>query len=137
MKRLLLISLSFCVCLVVAAQRGKYSKIIITISDTSDLKQKVKEAFIQTNLIVKEIRSADTIYSYPKEISVPGYLVVKAVIHENTIAIDGVYSFNKLNTSGYERQNAKLKPITSFNNNERWKVVNKIASLIPGEKRYQ
>lgn len=111
--------------------------VLIKISDTSALYQRVKTALVKNDFIVKDDGNLDTLVTYPREFKMmPGYSIVKAKIIGNTVVLSGVYGMKKINDFGYTDQPKSYKPIVYFKGSKAWQLLLQIADLLNGEISY-
>jgi hypothetical protein len=69
------------------------SKIIVTISDTTNLYERVRQRLIKADFVIKETGNRDTILTYPRELrTLSGYAVFKAVLNNNQVTFSGTYT---------------------------------------------
>jgi len=111
------------------------NKIIITLVDTIDIYQKVKEAFINSDIIVKDLPSRTEIKTYPKGVSgVPGYLVAKANIIGNTVILTGLYNSKRIDSMGSANDSKETRPVTYFkrSGSGSWDMLRAVADKIGG-----
>lgn len=118
------------------AQKQSPTKIIITLADTVGAHQKVKEALIRSNFIVKDL-PGDTITTYPKNASnIPGSAVAIAIINDNHVTLTGFYSLKRKTYFGFDKM-AGYKKITKYKGSKMWPVLENIAEKIGDDLTYQ
>jgi hypothetical protein len=119
------------------AQNTEDRKIVITVSDSSNIAGKVKSVLVRNNFIVKELPNKDTLLTYPNEFGgLPGFTIVQAVNSGNTITLSGVYGLKRMNDWGYTANPKNFKQIMYFRGSKGWKLLEKIANDIGGQLSY-
>src|SRR5258706_14883643 len=83
------------------SQKRLDTKIIVSVSDTIGLYEKVRLAFVNNEFIVKDNRNLDTLITYARETNPMGYVIAQAIISGNKVTISGRFSFRKMNSMGY------------------------------------
>jgi hypothetical protein len=111
MKLLLLVLWVIPLC--VSAQKSDPKKIIVTISDTTNIYQKVKYALVNNDFIVKDNGNKDTLTTYVREYK-GLYCSAMAVIDSNTVILQGSYGLKRIDDFGYTQAPKSYKPIRSF-----------------------
>lgn len=113
------------------------TKIVVTISDTINIIEKVKLALIKNDFIVKENGIKDTLSTYPAELkTMAGHAVVWAVIDKNIIELSGIYSLKKLNSFGITKPGKGSNNILYYRGSKTWKILESIASDLGGKLTY-
>ena len=98
MKRLIIGTIFLILTVRGISQSKGDSKIIVTVSDTTNLYERVRLRLIKGDFIIKETGNRDTILTYPRELkTVSGYAVFKAVVNNNRVTFSGSYSLKKIN----------------------------------------
>jgi len=143
MKRIFLALLILAYSGTILAQRTKPqdddNKIIITLSDSIDVYQKVKEAFINTDIIVKDLPSRSEIKTYPKGLAgIPGYFVAKANIVGNTVILTGLYNPKKIDFMGSANDTKETRPVAYYkgSGSGSWEMLLAVAEKIGGSLTY-
>lgn len=130
MKMLLIISLftfsSYCK---VCSQVPGDKKIIIKLTDTSNVYNRVKLAIIKAGFTVKDDMNSHVLTSNVTIKKILGYTVVKAEINKDTVTVSGRYSNKNQNLFDIEIAPGKYKNIVYFKNNrgEGWDILYAIA----------
>jgi hypothetical protein len=118
MKKILIISIIvFTSCNNVFSQKQGDRKIIVNVSDTSNIYTKVKLAIIKAGFIVRDDMNTHTLTTNVTVKKILGYTVIKAEINNNTVTIWGVYSNKNKNLLDVEIAPGKYRDITYFKNN--------------------
>ena len=115
-------------------QRSGDKKIIFTISDSTNVHQQVKIAFVKNDFIVKENGEANIMSTYPRQFrKMQGYAVARAEIKGNSITIYGFYGLNKINDWGYTTEPKNYKPILYMKNGHGWKLLLQVVDSLNGK----
>jgi len=114
------------------------SKIIVTVSDTTNLYERVKLRLIKGDFIIKETGNRDTIVTYPRELkTVSGYAVFRAVLNNNQVTFSGSYNLKKSDYFGYEKPSRDSKPIIYYKGSKTWRFLHNVAESIGSDLSYQ
>jgi hypothetical protein len=109
-------------------------KIIVTITDTSGLYQKVRIAFGKNDFQVKEDGNAFILTTFPRAIKkIPGYMIARAEISGDTVTITGIYGLTRMDDWGYTRMPNNYSSVMYMKNSKTWPILMKIAKEI-GDK---
>lgn len=111
------------------------SKIIVTVSDSSDVFQKVKTSLVRNNFIVKDLPARDTLATYIREYN-NMFTAALAVINGNTVTISGIYNLKKVDDFGYNRPDKYRKRIVYSKGMKTWQLLMKVANGIGGDISY-
>lgn len=104
------------------------SKIIVTISDTTNLYERVRQRLIKADFVIKETGNRDTILTYPRELrTLSGYAVFKAVLNNNQVTFSGTYTMKKQDYFGYEKLSKDTKQIVYYKGYKTWRFLHDIA----------
>lgn len=129
---LLLLSPIPCLC-----QEIGDKKISVTITDTTNIYNKVRGALGKNDYIIKEDGNKDTVSTHAAEIkNIAGYLRLTAIIEGNSVTLSGVYSLTKMDDFGYTRNSKKYKPIVYYKNSKTWRQMAAVASALGGTFSY-
>lgn len=113
------------------------SKIIVTVSDTSEMYNKVRVALIKNDFIVKEDGNRDTLSTYSRELkTMAGNAMIWAVIKGNDVELSGIYSLKKLNYFGFTKPGRNSNTILYFRGSKTWKLLEKVAETIGGQLQF-
>ncbi len=135
----MLIKLSFTILLslivfCVSGQKNGDKKIIITMSDTINIYEKLKAALSKNDFIIREDNNMDTVTTHLREFrTMPGYCSLKAILKGNTITISGVYGLKKMNVFGLTTAPRDYKQITYFGGSKSWPLLMSVANALKGE----
>lgn len=114
------------------------SKIIVTVSDTTNLYERVRLRLIKGDFIIKETGNRDTILTYPRELkTVSGYAVFKAVVNNNRVTFSGSYSLKKINYFGYQGSSKDSKTIIYYKGSKTWRFLHNVAESIGSDLSFQ
>jgi hypothetical protein len=127
---LILLSLQAFVCF---SQKKFDKKIVIGLTDSMGIYEKVRIALVNNEFIVKDNRNKDTLTTYVRELGGIGYVLVKAVISGSSVKIFGVYGSKKINEWGYTATPKNYQDIIYYKGSKTWKILRKIADDISGE----
>jgi len=120
------------------SQKFGESKIVITLSDTSMIYEKVKFAFEKSDFTIKNDNNKDTLTTKPKPIFNPfGYAFLKAIITGNTVALSGWYKQMPIGENYENKEDPKIKDykrIIYFQNSSTWRLMNKVAQELKKEE---
>jgi hypothetical protein len=119
------------------AQKKGDSKIIITVSDTAGLHNKVRMALIKQDFVIKELGLPDSITTYRRELkSTTGVTVAFAKIDSNVVTIHAIWSQKIKDLAGLSVQENKFKKIMYFKGSKLWPLMQSIADYIGGDHAY-
>lgn len=114
-----------------AAQQKEDRRIFITMADTSNIYQTVKNVLIAKDYIIKENGNKDTISTYSKDInSINGNMIVEAIIDENRVILKGFYVLKQQNILDYSVVPKNYIPIHYYSGSKTWKILRGIAEKI-------
>lgn len=118
------------------AQNSGDSKIIITVTDTSNLYKRVKFAMIRNQFIVKDLET-DTLQSYPLEYLTNVYLIMTSVIKRDKVELSAVMGPRKRNLFGELSVFSGMEKVVYFKGSESWDILKLIAEKIGGAITYE
>lgn len=128
----------FCILLLITsntyAQKSLDTRVIVTVSDTVGLYEKVRMAFVDESIIVIENRRTDTISTQPFNIKSTTYIMTYACIKNNTVSLWGYFADANTNLLGItvNPNKKEYQKIFYYPGDKYWKKLNKIALRIPG-----
>lgn len=135
MKTLLLIL--FAVPAICSGQTYLDKKIIVTVSDTSNLYEKAKFAMGKNDFIIKETGNKTFITTHPREFKkIPGFAIAHAEIKGDTVIISGHFSLMRNSNIGYTIAPKNYKPIVYYKNSHGWKLLMQVAEKLDGKISY-
>ena len=117
------------------SQKEEDSKIIIRLSDSTGIYNKVKYALVNSEFIVKDNGNRDTLTTYMQDYS-GIFCKATATIERNTVILSGVYGLKRLDEFGYTNNPNKYQDIKYFKGSKGWKILAHVASLVGGEIFY-
>lgn len=117
------------------SQKDGDTKIIIKVSDTTGIYNKVKYALVNSEFIVKDNGNKDTLTTYTLEYS-GIFCKATAIIEKNTITLSAVYGLRRLDDFGYTNNPKKYQTAVYFKGSQSWRLLSSVASLIGGEISY-
>ena len=113
-------------------QKDGDSKIIIKLSDSVGIYNKVKYALVNSEFIVKDNGNTDTLSTYTQEYA--GFFCkATAIIQGNTVILSGIYGLKRIDDFGYTNGPKKYQNIIYYKGSQGWKLLSYAASLIGGE----
>lgn len=129
--------LILCISNYIFCQTSGDKRIIITLTDTTNIYENVKKALIKNDFIIKEYENKDTVYTYSRELrTMPGYCNVIAIINNNSVTLSGFYGLKKMNVFGQTTAPRDYKPIIYFGGSKIWPLLESIAKSINGQIKY-
>ena len=118
-------------------QKVEDSQIMIRLADSVGIHQKVKDALIKNDFIIKEIGHRDTIITYPRVLTnMTGYAIARIVIKSNNAIITGIYGLKKLNYFGSSVYPRGFKQIVFFDGSKTWPLLKLVADDIGGHHTF-
>lgn len=116
------------------AQKDDDNLIIVTVSDTSKLYERVRHAITYTDLIIRENSKTDTLITQSEKIDGSTiFVIAKVVINGNNVEISGGYGLGKEDFWGYPSWPKSYKRIVYFKESEAWKILRRIAIKLDGK----
>lgn len=113
------------------------SKIVVRVSDASEMYKKVRLALIKNDFVVKDDENRDTLSTYPRELkTMAGNAMLWAVINGNDVELTGIYSLKKLNYFGFTKPGRDSNTILYFRGSKTWKLMEKVAETIGGQLQF-
>jgi hypothetical protein len=106
------------------SQKEGNSRIIIKLSDSAGIYNKVKYALVNSEFIVKDNGNRDTLKTYTQEYS-GVFCKITAIIEGSTVILSGVY--------GYTGNPKKYQDIIYYKGSQSWRLLRHVASLIGDE----
>lgn len=119
------------------AQKELDSIIVLNVSDTNNLYNRIKWSMINLDFIVKDLPSRDTIVTYPREFLNNDFMVTTAIIKGTNIIFSGIWGSRKLSYLGYSLSPKEYNRIIYYKGSVEWKILKKIAESIGGIIRYE
>lgn len=116
------------------AQKTEDNLIIVTVSDTTNLYQKVRQAITYTNLVIREDSKKDTLVTLSERIhGFTIFVVAKVVITGSQVEISGGYGLGLEDFWGYPAWPKSYKSIIYFKGSEAWQILRQIAIKLDGK----
>ncbi len=131
--------LLFCLAIIPDAfsQKTEDNLIVVTISDTTNLYQKVRQAITYTNLVIREDSKKDTLVTLSERIhGFTIFVVAKVVIAGSQVEISGGYGLGLEDFWGYPAWPKSYKPIIYFKGSEAWQIIRQIAIKLDGKMEF-
>lgn len=134
---LLFILFVFIVTVSSTAQKREDHKIIVTLFDTSNAFEKVRQAMISNDFQIKDLKKQDTLITYPRDAnSFPGVIIIHAAFSGNTITFTGLYSLKAVDAFGADFNLANYQPIAYYRTSKAWRIVMSVVDKINGSRTY-
>jgi hypothetical protein len=132
MKIIILSILFIAGCNDLLSQKVGDRKIIVKLSDTSNIYIRVKLAIIKAGYTVKDDMNYQLLTSNVEVKKKLGYTIVKAEIKNDTVVVWGFYNNKNKNLYGIDMAQGKYTNISYYKNNEGhgWDILHAIASEI-------
>lgn len=109
----------------------------MTVNDTTNLYQRVRQAITYTDLIIREDARRDTLVTHSERIyGTTIFLVTKVLIAANKIEISGGYGLGQEDFWGYPTWPKSYKRIVYFKGSEAWLILRRIAIKLDGKIEY-
>lgn len=119
------------------AQKTEDNLIIVTVSDSTNLYQKVRQAITYTNLVIREDSKKDTLVTLSERIhGFSIFVVAKVVIAGSQVEISGGYGLGLEDFWGYPAWPKSYKPIVYFKGSEAWQILRQIAIKLDGKMEF-
>lgn len=118
------------------AQKSLDTKIIVTVSDTAGLYEKVRLNFVNAEFIVKDTRNPDTLVTYPRDTKPIGYVTAIAAIKGNTVTFWGFVGQRNMNILGYTTAPKDFEKIYYYKSGKGWKALSNVAKVLGGQITY-
>jgi hypothetical protein len=136
MKNILLCLFLICA-LYSSGQEYLDKKIIVTVSDTANLYQRVRIAFGKNDFQLKEDGDSTVVSTFARDLKkTPGYMIGRAVLSGNTVTISGRYGLLRIDDWGRTRETSSWKDLVYMKNSKIWPVLEKVASNLKGDIAY-
>jgi hypothetical protein len=116
-------------------QKSEDTKIIITISDSTGIYEKVKHSLVNTDFMVKDNGNRDTLITYSREYD-GIYCMARAVINGYTITLTGSYGLKKMDDWGYTQSPKSYNRIIYYKGSKGWKLLMQVANRLGGQITY-
>jgi hypothetical protein len=119
------------------AQKIDDNRIIVTVSDPSNLYQRVRQAIVNTNLPIREDSNNDTLVTYSERINnLTIFVIAKAIIKSNKVEIFGSYGLGYEDIWTFPGWPKSYKRITYYKESEAWRILRNIAIKLDGKMTY-
>lgn len=134
--KLIIGSILILISLPAASQKSLDTRIIVTVSDTAGLYEKVRMAFVNSDFIVKDTRRIDTLATYPRDSKPLGYVTALAAINGNTVTIWGFSANRQMNMLGYTVAPDEFTKVYYYKTGKGWKLLLTVAKALNGQLAY-
>jgi len=109
----------------------------VTVTDTSNLYHRVRQAISFTNLVIRDDNKMDTLTTLSERIHGFSIFVVAKVVIQNTrIEITGGYGLGLEDFWGYPAWPKSYKQIVYFKGSEAWQILRQIAIKLDGKMEF-
>lgn len=116
------------------AQKVDDNRIVVTLDDTTDIYQKVRQAVVFTDFIIREDSKPDSLITFAERIfSSTIFVIAKAVIIGNRVEIFGAYGLGYQDFWGFPDWPRGYSEIIYYKESESWKIIRKIALKLDGK----
>jgi hypothetical protein len=116
------------------AQKEDDNLIIVTVSDTSNLYERVRHAITYTDLIIREDSKRDTMITQSEKIDgTTIFIIAKVIINGNKVEISGGFGLGIEDFWGYPSWPKSYKRAVYFKGSEAWKILRRIAIKLDGK----
>jgi len=128
-----LVILSNCLC----AQTYEDNQITVTVSDTSKLYERVRQAIIFSNFMIHESSTRDTLITYPEKMySKSVFVMAKVIIVGNQVKISGAFGLGLENVWGKASWPKAYQEIVYYKGSDTWPELRHIAFKLDGKISY-
>lgn len=118
-------------------QKTEDSKIIIKVSDTTDIVKKVRVALSKNDFAIREDSSPDLIITHLVEMkTIVAYCRLMATIQGDTVILTGQYGSKKAVNIGSAAAPKNYKKILYFRGSKSWRLMQHVADDIGGAFEY-
>jgi 16S rRNA C1402 (ribose-2'-O) methylase RsmI len=116
----------------VYGQKSLDTRIIVTVSDTTGLYEKVRMAFVDEGIMIVDNRRTDSISTHPYNLQSTTYLLTYAAIKDNTVVFWGYLADANTNLLGITVNPSKnqYQKIFYYPRDKYWKKLKKIAERV-------
>ena len=120
------------------SQKEDDNLISVTVSDTANLYQRVRNAIIYTDFIIREDSNKDTLVTYSERLDRTSiYVIAKIVITGNKVEISGAYNLVQQDFWGEPAWPTSYKRISYVNKGtDTWIWIRRIALKLDGKIEY-
>lgn len=119
------------------AQTFEDSRVIVTLSDSTDLYKKVKIALVNNNFVVMDNYNIDTLTTYPRSMeNVQGYIMLKAIIRGNMVEFSGAFGLTRIDGWGYTLTPKYYQRVIYYKGSRTWKLMRQMAEKLGGAISY-
>lgn len=116
------------------AQKVDDNRIVVTLSDTANIHQRVRQAVVFTDFMVREDSKPDSLITYAERIfNSTIFVIAKVVINGNTVEISGAYGLGYEDFWGFPGWPKGYNEVIYYKESESWKVIRKIALKLDGK----
>ncbi len=110
------------------AQNLEDNLIVVTVTDTTKLYERVRQAITYTEFIIREDSKRDTLITYSTRIyNKTIFVVAKVTIAGNQVKISGAHGLGLEDFWGYPAWPKSYKRVEFFKGSESWQILKSIA----------
>jgi hypothetical protein len=118
-------------------QKENDNLIIVTVSDTAKLYERVRQAITYSDFIIREDSKKDTLITYSEKIDATTiHVIVKVVINNNKIEISGGKGLGIEDFWGYPGWPRSYERIVYYKGSESWLKLRRIAIKLDGKMEF-
>jgi hypothetical protein len=119
------------------SQKAEDNRILVTVSDTSKLYERTRQAIVNTNFIIREDSNRDTLVTSTERIGNSSiFAMAKVIINNNTVEISGAYGLGYVDFWGFPGWPSGYSRINYYKESESWKLLRQIAIKLDGKISY-
>jgi hypothetical protein len=118
-------------------QKADDNTITVTVADTSNLYQRVRQAITFTNLVIRDNNRKDTLITLSERIhGFSIFVIARVVILDSLVEISGAYGLGSEDFWGYPAWPKSYKQIVYFKGSEAWQILRQIAIKLDGKMEF-
>ncbi|MBK8520286.1 MAG: hypothetical protein IPL54_05175 [Chitinophagaceae bacterium] len=116
------------------AQKEDDNRIVVTLDDTTNIHQRVRQAVVFTDFIVRDDSKPDSLITYAERIfNSTIFVIAKVVIIGNKVEISGAYGLGYQDFWGFPDWPRGYSEVIYYKESESWKIIRKIALKLDGK----
>ena len=132
--KIILLSLITLLPIYLFAQYNDDQKILIKFDNELNIYNRVKDAFVLKDFLVKDLSNKDVVLTYPYNYTkIDAFVICKAIINGNTVSLSGEWGKSGANLSSDNVIPKNYKPIVYYKGSKTWQLLVEVASLMGGE----
>jgi hypothetical protein len=119
------------------AQTPEDNLIIVTLQDTTNLYQRVRQAITFTDLVIRQDSKPDTLMTHSERIHNKSiFVIATVVIVGSKVKISGAFGLGQEDFWGYPAWPKSYKRATYFKGSEAFHILRRIAIKLDGKIEY-